>query len=127
MTYRTKIAAIATGATLALSGGAFAQDATDEMAPLEQQDFEADQLDAWVVAFFEVMSVRERYDAPLQAAETEEQQIAIIEEANTEIMAAIEDVNGMDIDTYEEIAMALQSDPELAERLTRRIEEQGAI
>lgn len=122
MTYRKTLAALVAGTALTFSGMAVAQESAEMDAPLEMPSYEADQLDAWVAAFSEVVALRDRYAEPLQSAETQEQQAAIIEHANSEIFAAIKAVDGIDLETYEQIAMAAQTDAELAERLTRRIE-----
>jgi hypothetical protein len=85
--------------------------------------YTGEQLDAFTVAYLQVVDLREKYTPVLQAAETQEQQQAIIDEANAEMMEAIEGTEGMTLDSYEAIAKAAAEDAELNQRIMARIEE----
>lgn len=108
--------AVTAASMMALSAqGAVAQEA--------EAAYTGEQLDAFTVAYLQVVDLREKYTPVLQAAETQEQQQAIIDEANAEMMEAIEGTEGMTLDAYEAIAKAAAEDAELNQRIMARIEE----
>jgi hypothetical protein len=105
--------------TAASVAGLSAQNATAQQAA----DFSSQKLDAFTVAYLQVIDLREQYAPVLQAAETEEQQQAIIEEANGEMIDAIEGTEGMTLEDYESIAQAATEDEALSARIMARVEE----
>lgn len=109
------LAVTAASMTALSAQGAVAQEA--------EAAYTGEQLDAFTVAYLQVVDLREKYTPVLQAAETQEQQQAIIDEANAEMMEAIEGTEGMTLDAYEAIAKAAAEDAELNQRIMARIEE----
>lgn len=91
-------------------------------------DYSGEQIEAFTVAYLEVMDLREQYVPQLEAAESEDEQSAIIEEANAEIVDAIEGTDGLTLEDYEAIAEAAAEDQDLQARIVTRMEEmdQGA-
>ncbi|WP_371061454.1 DUF4168 domain-containing protein [Rhodosalinus sp. 5P4] len=92
-------------------------------AAQEAADYSGEQLDAFTVAYLQVIDLREKYVPVLQAAESQDQQQAIIEEANAEMVEAIESTDGMTLDDYESIAQAAAEDQDLNARIMARIED----
>lgn len=90
-------------------------------------DYSSAELDAFTTALMEVSVVREKYSPMLQSAQTEEQQAAIIEEANAEMMEAIEATDGMTMESYLEIAQAASEDEALNDRIVSRLQEHSNI
>lgn len=121
MTFRNLITGAAVALTFAFGTQALAQ--TDGTAPpsLQSSDFEAAQLDAFAQAYLAVTELRRNYVAQLQDVDSEEDQQRIVEEANTEIIAAVEGVDGVDVETYESIIAVAQNDEDLVERINSRI------
>jgi hypothetical protein len=110
--------------TLAMTGASVtALTAKSATAQEAESAYTGEQLDAFTVAYLQVVDLREKYTPVLQAAETQEQQQAIIDEANAEMMEAIEGTEGMTLDSYEAIAKAAAEDAELNQRIMARIEE----
>ncbi|MGS4944692.1 DUF4168 domain-containing protein [Meridianimarinicoccus sp. RP-17] len=114
--------AVALGLTLAAAPGmvVVAQD-TGSVAPAPSYDDAT--LERFVTAAMEVSAVREEYTAQLQAAESEEDAQALVDDANTAMLAAVEEVDGMDVDTYVAIGEAAQQDEQLAARITEIVEQ----
>lgn len=114
--------AVALGLTLAAAPGmvVVAQD-TGSVAPAPSYDYAT--LERFVTAAMEVSAVREEYTAQLQAAESEEDAQALVDDANTAMLAAVEEVDGMDVDTYVAIGEAAQQDEQLAARITEIVEQ----
>lgn len=121
MSYRNTLAGAALAAALGLGMPSLAQ--TTETAPAPQPvEVDSAQLDAFVLAYVEVSDLREQYIAQLQDAQSADEQQAIMEEANAEITGAVDDANGIDVTTYETIIAMAQNDPELVDRINRRIQ-----
>lgn len=121
MSYRNTLAGAALAAALGLGMPALAQ--TTESAPAPQPvEVDSAQLDAFVLAYVEVSDLREQYIAQLQDAQSADEQQAIMEEANAEITGAVDDADGIDVTTYETIIAMAQNDPELVDRINRRIQ-----
>lgn len=102
-----------------------AQPATAQESEQATAEYSGQDLDAFTAALMEVSSVREKYNPMLQSAESEEQQEAIVEEANAEMTAAIEGTEGMTLDSYLEIAQAASQDEALNQRIVDRLRAQG--
>jgi hypothetical protein len=121
-------AACAISLALAPLAPAIAQEtATDEQmqqeTQMEQAQFSEDKLDSFLDAALEVQTLTESYTPRVQAAENEAEQKALVEEANTAIRGAVEDVEGITIEEYIEIGEAAQADPALAQRITAMAQE----
>jgi hypothetical protein len=98
--------------------------------PMPQQqeapEVSESQINAFVEAYIAVNEVREEYTARLQEAEDQEQAQELQQEANEAMTAAIED-NGMSIEEYQEVAMAVNADADVREQVTTMLEERGAL
>lgn len=98
--------------------------------PMPQQqeapEVSESQINAFVEAYIAVSEVREDYTARLQEAEDQEQAQQLQQEANDAMTAAIED-NGMSIEEYQEVAMAVNADADVREQVTTMLEERGAL
>ena len=122
MTFRRMTGAALLGVTMAVSPVALAsaQEAMPEAGPAAQVDGAV--LDAFALAVVGVIEVRDDYSARFEAAETDADREAIAAEANEQMVAVIEAVEGMDLQTYLAIAQAAQSDAELNQRIVTRLE-----
>ncbi len=100
----------------------------EEAQPMPEQQEAPDvsdaQIDAFVEAHVNVNDVREEYTERLQQAEDQEEAQQLQQEANQAMQEAIED-SGMDIEEYEEVAMAVNADPEVRDDVMERLEEAG--
>lgn len=94
-------------------------------APMQQQapevDLSDEDIDTFVEAFVGVQEVREDFSQRLQEAEDETQAQQMQQEAQDEMVAAVEDA-GMTVEEYNEVAMALQNDPELMQEVQQQAE-----
>lgn len=101
---------------------------TDETAAAEQQpaagqqpgqqaDIEVseEEMETFVEVQMELADVREEVQSEMQAAEGQEEAQALADEANEEMAGLIEDA-GMDVERYDQVASAIQADPELQQR-----------
>lgn len=124
MSFRKTLTASTTAIALALASApmaAFAQSAATQ----ETDAYSEQELDVFTSALIEVASVREKYTPLLQSAETEDQQAAIVEEANAEITKVIEETDGLTMDSYLEIAKAASEDQALNQRIIKRVQAQN--
>ncbi len=94
-------------------------------APTPAPSYDDATLERFVTAAMDVSAVREDFSARLQTAESEEDAEALVEDANTAMLDAVEAVDGMDVETYVEIGEAAQVDPELATRISEIVDAQG--
>jgi len=84
------------------------------------------QVEAFVDAYVAVNDVREEYTERLQNAEDQEQAQQLQQEANDAMSDAIAE-SGMDVEEYQEVAMAVNADPDVREQVTEMLEERGAL
>lgn len=131
--------ALAVAAGLALSGPALAQDTDipDADVPMEMDtppemetlpapdglSFTDEQIQVFAVAFLEVQSIGQGYDAALQEAATAEEQQQLQMQAMDEMVLAVEQVEGITVEEYNAIFQAAQTDPELAQQLQAEIDQ----
>ncbi|HKL69823.1 DUF4168 domain-containing protein [Salibaculum sp.] len=124
-TLHTTFAAAGMAVSALVAAPAVAQDTNaangDEAAAAA--DVSAVELDAFVAAVDAVMSIEQTYAARLDEAEGDQaQQQQLMEEARTEMMAAVNETPDIDVDRYVEIIELAQNDPELRADLTDRME-----
>jgi hypothetical protein len=124
MSFQKTLTASTTAIALALAAAPMTALTAQSVAAQEAGDYSAQELDAFTNALLEVASVREKYTPLLQSAETEDQQAAIVEEANTEITEVIEATDGLTMDSYLEIAQAASEDQALNQRIVKRVQAQ---
>ena len=98
-------------------------DQTQQETQMEQAQITDDKLESFLDAAIEVQTLTESYTPRVQAAESEAEQKALVEEANAQIRGAVEEVDGITIEEYIEIGEAAQSDPGLAQRITAKAQE----
>lgn len=116
------LAALCVSAGFAFSSGALAQEAEAPATPETQAPAVSDQkLESFVVAFAEVERVKQQYTRQLQNASSEQEQKTIRNEAGQQMLEVVETTDGIAVDEYNRIIQAAQSDPALAERLTKMI------
>ncbi|WP_024327178.1 DUF4168 domain-containing protein [Thioalkalivibrio sp. AKL19] len=102
-------------------GGAAQGGAPMQEAP--EVDLSEEDIDTFVTAFVAVQEVREDFADRLQNAEDETEAQSMQQEAQDEMVNAVEDA-GMSVEEYNEVAMALQNDPELMQEVQERAEAQ---
>ncbi|EBA09953.1 DUF4168 domain-containing protein [Sagittula stellata] len=134
MTIRKSI--LGTAAILGMAAAplapAFAQEAntaptdapmTQEAPATQTASFTDAQLESFVTAAMAIVEIRQDYTAQIQAAEGEDAITDLQREAMTEMQAAITETDNLDVETYNEIGEALQTDKQVGERVAALMEE----
>lgn len=126
---RTTLAAVAAlgmafGAA-SLTGTSVTTPAAAQTAPAPGQapNVDEDTLRSFAVATLEIQEISQTYQPQMEAAESQEQQQEIAQAANDEMVAAVEAVPGIDVDSYNAIAEAAQADPEMMQQINMFIAE----
>lgn len=116
MQFKTPITIGILSLGLVFGGTAVAQ---DYQAQEQQQPQSVDVTDRDLEQFAEaeqgVREVQETYSERLQSIDDPQEQQELQQKANEEMRAAVTDA-GLDVQTYNEISMAIQQDPELRQR-----------
>ncbi|SDE25348.1 protein of unknown function [Salipiger thiooxidans] len=100
-----------------------ATETAPEAAPMQAApeapaaDFSEAQLTSFIDAAMQVQDVQEDYAARIDGTAEPEGKQALVQEAQQEMASAVEETEGMDVQTYNQISAAAQADPELNERL----------
>lgn len=84
------------------------------------QQFTEQEIESFAVAVIEIEQINQVVQQEMQAADTPEEQQQVQEQATAQMIEAIE-AEGMTVDDYNEIATAVQTDPELAGQIEERI------
>ncbi|WP_011580737.1 MULTISPECIES: DUF4168 domain-containing protein [Chelativorans] len=97
--------------------------ATQPAAPAPNQPSQAtsvtdEKLETFVVALAEVERIKQEYSQRLQTAGSEAEQQQIQNEAGQKMLQAVEG-KGISVDEYNQIIQTAQTDPALAERLSK--------
>ncbi|MCG5494352.1 DUF4168 domain-containing protein [Ectothiorhodospira variabilis] len=137
MEFRKTALTCALATLFALGGTAAAQDwggqqggGAQDAPPPEHQgampgadvDLSDDTIDEFVDAFVEVQKVNDEFAQRLENASDAEEAQALHQEAQQEMVEAVE-ATGMNVEEYNEVAMALQNDPELLDQVVQMAEE----
>jgi hypothetical protein len=124
-----KTSLTATAAAVALTFGAgmapvLAQEAATDTpmeAPMEAGQFSEAQLEAFVAAALEVSGIQQEAAAQLMETQDEGEQNALLEQANADMIGAIEAEPGISVPEYVAIAEAAEADPTLRATLEEMI------
>lgn len=121
MTLRKTAMTIALAALFAAGGTAFAQYGGGEQPGFAESAPAAaamteQTIDTFVDAFVAVQDIREDYTERLHSAGDEGEAQALQQEAQEKMLRAVE-AAGMSVQEYNEVALALQNDPELMQRV----------
>jgi GTP1/Obg family GTP-binding protein len=82
-----------------------------------QTDVSQQELQQFAEAQVEISSIQQDFSARLQGVEDPEKAHALQIEANEKMTDAVEEA-GLDVESFNRIAMAIQNDPELQQQLT---------
>ncbi|WP_333685262.1 DUF4168 domain-containing protein [Pontibaca methylaminivorans] len=86
-------------------------------------DFDDAQIDAFANAALKVGEIQQKYAQQLEGVEDEAEQQQLVQEADTEIRAAIEGVDNITIEDYLEIDQAATMDEDLTRRIAERMQQ----
>lgn len=119
----------ATALCLALAGlttPAAAQQAQEGQQPpgMGQQQMEVDSntLDTFVDAFVAVQKIRDDFASRLEGVEDQSRAQELQQEAQEEMIGAVKD-QGMSVEDYNRVAMSLQNDPEMLQKVQEMAQE----
>ena len=98
------------------TGAAVAQQQPAQQQAPQAKDFDKAELESFVEAQAEVSDISQDYQQKMQNADNPEAQASMRQEANQEMVQAVNDA-GLDPSTYNAIAQAAQSDPQLAQKI----------
>ncbi|MFC3607501.1 DUF4168 domain-containing protein [Stutzerimonas tarimensis] len=84
-------------------------------APMAQ-NFSDEQLERYAESLGEIVEIREDFTARLEDTSDVEEARELQQQAQQEMMTAVED-NGMSVEEYNAISQALQTDPDLRDRV----------
>ncbi|WP_290648724.1 DUF4168 domain-containing protein [Aquisalimonas sp.] len=87
----------------------------------EQQEFDDETLERFADAYVKVGEIHREYSEKLQGAEATEDAQGLQQEANDEMVQAIQD-SGLEVQEYSAVAAALERDPEMREEVVGMIE-----
>lgn len=124
MQFRKPLAATAAILGMTIGGAALAQDATTEApaeapleAPMGAATFTEEQLEAFVAAALEVSGIQQQAAMDLMETEDEAAQNELLQNANQQMIDAIEAAPGITVPEYIAIAEAAEADPALRTQL----------
>ncbi|MEI4194277.1 DUF4168 domain-containing protein [Roseovarius sp. E0-M6] len=87
-----------------------------------QAEVSESELDAFVIAFENVLAIEQDYNSRLQTVSDEAEKQALIKEAQTKMTQAVEDAPDIEVDRYIEIVELAQADPDLQAELTSKLQ-----
>jgi hypothetical protein len=86
--------------------------------PQAAQQYEQAKLESFVTAAIAVNQLVEQWTPRIQGAQNETEAAQLRAQANHELVAAIQQSNGISVEEYRQISEAAQSDPTLMARIT---------
>lgn len=96
-----------------------------QVEPIANAELSDAQVASFIDAAMAVQSVVQQYQPQKQAAESREAAAALQQQAQGELVSAVEDA-GLTPETYQSIAAAAQTDPQVAERLNAEAQARAA-
>lgn len=99
------------------------------LAPLAsanaQAEFGQAKLESFVTAAIAVNDLIEQWGPRIEQAENEQEAAQLREQANDEMVSAINQTEGISVQEYQNIVQAARNDPELSGQLQQMFEEQA--
>lgn len=108
---------------LAFSGMALAQDYSMEQQQPPQVEVSDSELKKFAEAQAEITSIQQDFSGRLQGVDDPEAAHELQVQANEEMTEAVAEA-GLDVESFNNIAMAIQNDPELQQRLTAMLQDE---
>ncbi len=108
---------------LAFGGTALAQDYQTEQQQQPTKDVTEQDLEKFAKAQVQISEIQQDFAGRLQGVDDPEQAHELQVKANEEMTEAVEEV-GLDVESFNEIAIAIQNNPELQQRLTAMLQDQ---
>jgi len=96
--------------------------AAAQQQPQAPADITDSDLQSFAEAAAEVQALRQEWRPRLEAAEDEAEAAELQQQANMQMIAAVEN-SGITVDAYNQIAMAIQQNPELGEQVEEYMSE----
>lgn len=124
MNFVSKLTPLMLAASLAFSASALAQGQAQQPAPerpIEQLQYTDQELDMFASSYRAIMETREKYAAELADTKDEEEQRILTAKANEEIHNLVGRY-GLSVEKYNEITESLQTDPELMQRVMKKLQ-----
>jgi Domain of unknown function (DUF4168) len=88
-------------------------------APRADEQYNQAKLESFVTAALAVNQLVQQWTPRIQGAQNETEAAQLREQANGELVAAIQHSNGISVDEYRQISEAAQGDPALMTRITQ--------
>jgi Domain of unknown function (DUF4168) len=83
-----------------------------------QEQYDEAKLESFVTAALTVNQLVQQWTPRIQGAASETEAAELRDQANGELVAAIEQTGGISVDEYREISQAAQADPQLMARIS---------
>lgn len=125
MNFGNTIKLFAVAVALTFSVATVAQEQQSQQGRQMQQqaiDVSDQQLEQFADAQIEIASIQQDFSGRLQEVEDPEKAQELQRKANEEMTTAVEDA-GLDVESFNQIAMAIQNDPELQQKLTEMLQQ----
>ncbi|ADH86550.1 DUF4168 domain-containing protein [Desulfurivibrio alkaliphilus] len=106
------------GLVMAYPGGGGQPGMGAEAAP---QDFDQATLQSFAVASVQLQEIQQEYAGRLEGVQDQDKAIELQQQANEKMVATVEE-EGLDVQTYNAIANAMNTSPELHARIMAKIE-----
>lgn len=90
---------------------------TAARVPLAAEEYSDAKLQSFASAVMAVNAIVEQWRPQIQGASSEAEKQQMAEQANEEMRAAVDGIEGMSVEEYQAIAQAAQGDPQLMGRL----------
>lgn len=90
-----------------------------------QSEYDQGKLDSFVTAAMAVNDLIDKWTPQIQGAESEQQANEMRTQANTEMVEAIEQTDGITVDEYQEILETARADPEFSTRIQDMLEDEA--
>jgi hypothetical protein len=108
-TFRRATGAVIVALSLAFSAAGAVQ---------AQEQYEQEKLESFVVAALAVNELVEQWTPRIQGAQDETEAAQLRDQANSELVNAINQANGITVEEYRQISQAAQADPALMARIS---------
>jgi hypothetical protein len=94
-------------------------------APAGTSAYSDEQLRSFAVATLQIQEVGQAYQPRMEAAASPEEQQALAQEANTQMVQIVEQVEGISVPEYNEIAEAARANPDIMQQINMLIGEEA--
>ena len=123
MVFKRRVPAVLAAFLIATAAAPTASMAQETDAQIQSGQYDSEDLRLFAVAYLQVEQIGKKYATQFKSAETDTDRQQVVQQAQAEMVEAIQSTDGMTVEQYNAIAEQAKGDPALAKQISEQLSE----